>query len=97
MIEEIVEKIAKFFCVTKEDLLSRNKLSKISNTRNFCYYVLHCDYGYSISKIARFFGRTVRCVNYQIATIKYLTKNIKSYKKDYECLTYSIINALDTE
>lgn len=91
--EKIIELIANYFGFEYGDLIEKSNKVKVSNARNYAYYILHYDYGYSANKIAKHFGRTRGTVFAQIADIKYLIKNIKIYSKEYT----SVMNAINNE
>lgn len=91
-IGDIIESIANYFGYYYDDLLSRDKNGDLPLARNYAYYLLHYEYGFSISKIAKTFGRTKRNVFHQIASIKYLINNINEYNQEYYRLVFSINN-----
>ena len=91
-IGDVIESIANYFGYYDNDLLSRDKNGKLPLARNYAYYLLHYEYGYSISNIAKTFCRTTRNIFHQIATVKYLIDNIKEYKQEYNSLVFSVKN-----
>lgn len=90
--EKIIELIANYFGFEYGDLIEKSNKVKVSNARNYAYYILHYDYGYSANKIAKHFGRTRGTIFAQIADIKYLIKNIKMYRNEYNSIMEYIKN-----
>lgn len=96
-IDEIVEGIANYFGFLSDDLVYRDTKNDVSKARNYAYYVLHYEYGFSLSQISKFFDRTKRNISYQISGVKYLIKNLKEYTQEYNLLIMSINNKPITE
>lgn len=83
-VDAIIKKISEHFGVNPEDVLSKNKKSKVSLARGFCYYVLHYNEDcLSISKISRKFNRSERGVKIIISNLKYLIETQRKYKTMY--------------
>ena len=82
--KNIVSKIADFFGFSYEQLLSRVISHKISQARNFTFYILHFDYGLSSNMIANIMKRASRHIVRQNATTKYRIENFKEDKEIYD-------------
>ena len=89
MVEKI-EQICTFFDLTSAELKSRNRLRAVSSARNFAYYVLHCELGYSAGEIAKWFGRTRREVFRRIADVRTQLKFVKSMRETYDKLVFCV-------
>lgn len=81
---ELIDKISGYFNLSAEDLTSKSRLRKVSTARNFAYYVLHVELGYSTGRIAKHFGRTRREVFRRIADIRTQLKFVKSMRETYD-------------
>ena len=85
-IEDIV---ASYFDVAIEDMKKGNRKSNVTLARGYAMYILHRDFGLSISKIAKEFGRTTRAVFWHISKISSFMEFSHIYKKIYGCLRSS--------
>lgn len=66
-----VEDLAKrCFNVTSKSIRDRDSHKDVSDARSMIWYILHYEYGYSISKIAKEYKRTTRNIQYMIARTK---------------------------
>lgn len=83
-IKDIISKIANFFGYSYEQLLGKNISHKISQARNFAYYILHVDCRLSSNAIATAMNRKTRHIVRQNATTKYRINNFKQDKELYE-------------
>ena len=72
--KEILEKVADVVCnkygVDINSVFEKNKHKKASEARNIIVYILHKDYGLSISFIAREFERSERWIKQIYSTKK---------------------------
>ena len=81
--EDTIERIANFFGYTTEDVMRKDKSHKVSNARNFIFYILHAKCGMSSKAIAKKFNRGARHIKHQNSTTKYRVENFKDYKDTY--------------
>lgn len=86
IVEEIV---SSYFDVSIEDMKMGNRKSNVTLARGYAMYILHRDFGLSISKIAKEFDRTTRAVFWHIAKISSFMEFSHIYKKIYGCLRSS--------
>lgn len=82
--ELIIETICAYFSLEKNNVIEKTNKQTISIARNYIYYILHYEYGYSISQIAKRFNRCKREINYRISEIKYRINYFQSIKKEYQ-------------
>lgn len=82
--ENIVNKICAVYDMPVANILLKSTKREYSNIRNYVYYILHYDYAYSISQIAKFFNRCKREINYRISETKYRISCVSSYKEEYD-------------
>ena len=88
--DELINKISGYFNLSVEDLTSKSRLRKVSTARNFAYYVLHVELGYSAGEIAKWFGRTRREVFRRIADVRTQLKFVKSMRETYDKLVFCV-------
>lgn len=74
-IDKYVECICSQFGYTKVDFIAPRGNREMSRTRNMVLYILHQDFGFSLSKISKYFNRQVRTIVIANATMKYRLKN----------------------
>lgn len=86
-IDDTIEKIANFFGFTKEAVLGKDNSHKISQARNFIYYILHFDCGCSSATIAKKMRRSTRQVQHQNSITKYHVENFKPFQTTYNQVT----------
>lgn len=84
------EVVTDFYHMDVTDILFRDSTKKVSLVRNMAYYILHTKGGFSISKIARLFGRTERGIKQRIANTKYLVETQKVYQDEYKAIVKNI-------
>ena len=53
--EDIISIVCRFFKVSKEELMIKRSCDKVSTARMFAVYILHNDFNYSISCLAKRF------------------------------------------
>lgn len=82
IIERVEKDVCNFFGVHKQAIASKERTSQVSMARGYVFYILHKDYGISISKIANTYFRTSRAVFWHIGKIKYFLKQ-RMYKEIY--------------
>ena len=86
IVEDIV---SSYFDVSIEDMKMGNRKCNVTLARGYAMYILHRDFGLSISKIAKEFGRTTRAVFWHISKISSFMEFSHIYKKIYGCLRSS--------
>lgn len=82
--ENIIDAICTYFNIDKESVIAKSNNHKISNIRNYIYYVLHYEYKFSIGQIAKRFGRCRREINYRVSEIKYRVEYFPFNKQEYQ-------------
>lgn len=85
IIENIEREVCKYFCVSINSIANNDRTSQVSMARGYIFYILHKDYGLSISKIANTYFRTPRAVFWHINKIKYFLKQ-RMYKEIYHSI-----------
>lgn len=81
-IERVEKNVCSFFGVNRQSIVNQDRTSQVSMARGYIFYILHKDYGLSISKIANTYFRTPRAVFWHINKIKFLLKQ-RMYKEIY--------------
>ena len=76
-IQELVTRIASKLGYTFEEFVAYRGSRELSRYRNMTFYILHVDYNFSISQIARFFNRCERTIQYSNAAIKCRLQMVK--------------------
>lgn len=89
-IDDTIEKIANFFGFTKEAVLGKDNSHKISQARNFIYYILHFDCGCSSATIAKKMCRSARHIQHQNSITKYHVENFKPFQATYNQVTNNL-------
>lgn len=82
LINSIEQKVCKYFGINAKTIVNNDRASQVSMARGYIFYILHRDYGISISKIANTYFRTSRAVFWHINKIKHLLKQ-RMYKEIY--------------
>lgn len=85
VIERIEKDVCSFFSVNLQSIINQDRTSQVSMARGYIFYILHKDYGLSISKIANTYFRTPRAVFWHINKIKYFLKQ-RMYKEIYHSI-----------
>lgn len=90
-VEEVIFGVCKYFGTEKDKLIEKSgEYLTYSNTRHFCWYILHYDMGVSIRLIANRFDRSQNSVNKGIAKIKFGIKSQSYYRDRYNDLVTRI-------
>lgn len=89
-IDDTIEKIANFFGFSTNEVLGKDNSHKISQARNFIYYILHFDCGCSSATIAKKMCRSTRHIVRQNALTKYQVENFKPSKATYQQVTNNL-------
>lgn len=84
--EKIISSVCDFFNIDKEKVIEKTNKGDISLIRNYIYYILHCDYNYSVGQICKFFNRCRREVFYRISETKYRIGYFVDYNKEYKAI-----------
>lgn len=82
IINNIEEKVCKYFDVEPQDIVNYNRTAQASLARGYIFYILHKDYGLSIGKIENTYSRKKRVVFWHINKVKFLLKQ-RMYKEIY--------------
>lgn len=85
IIEKIEREVCKYFCVSINSIANNDRTSQVSMARGYIFYILHKDYGLSISKISETYYRTSRAVFWHINKVKFLLKQ-RMYKEIYQTI-----------
>ena len=82
IIDNVEKDVCAFFGVNRQAIVNKDRTSQVSMARGYIFYILHKEYGLSISKIANTYLRTNRAVFWHIGKIKYFLKQ-RMYKEIY--------------
>ena len=82
IIDNVEKDVCAFFGVNRQAIVNKDRTSQVSMARGYIFYILHKEYGLSISKIANTYFRTPRAVFWHIGKIKYFLKQ-RMYKEIY--------------
>lgn len=85
------EVVCKYFNVNLNDVTSKNHKRDASLARGFIWYILHCEYGLSITKISNEYYRNRRSTNHLIAKIKMAIKKQSYYREMYNNIKTNLI------
>lgn len=88
-VDKLFEIIQKEFCVTKEDLLSKNRRRELVVCRMIISYYLY-DNGFSFYQIAEFLKRDRTSMYFYIQTFDNELKYNKMFYKCHERVKYKI-------
>lgn len=84
-IERVEKDVCRCFGVDRQSIVNQDRTSQVSMARGYIFYILHKDYGISISKIANTYFRTPRAVFWHIGKIKYFLRQ-RMYKEIYNSI-----------
>ena len=91
---DIIAKIhlccCEYFNVPSQKVLSRDRHDDCCNARAYAWYILHHDYGMSITTLSKHYGRKRRNVFHVLSKITYLIDNQRLYRKMYSDIQKSI-------
>lgn len=79
----IINYICEYFKIDEEKVIEKSNKQDVCIIRNYIYYILHYDYKFSISQIARRFNRCRREINYRVSDAKYRISYFKSMNEEY--------------
>lgn len=82
--------VCDYYHMDAEDIMRKDNRKSVSIVRNMAYYVLHCKMGYSISQIAKTFGKCERGIKQRIANTKYIVETQKVYKDEFKAIGNNI-------
>ena len=80
----IIEKVCTYFNIDKEKVIAKSNKQDVSIVRNYIYYILHCEYNFSIGNIAKRFGRCKREIHYRVSEVKYRIEYFSLNKREYK-------------
>ena len=64
-------------------VLDRDRHLNLRDARAYIWYILHYDYGLSVSTIAKYYGRKRRNIFYSLSSLDYIVTHQKKYAKIY--------------
>lgn len=85
--EEVVNVVSDYFNLDSERVLSKEMTSLVVKARRIIIYILHKDYGYNSSLIAKLFNGGKRRVFVACELIREFMKIYEDYRTDYNEVT----------
>lgn len=79
--DKVEKVVCQYFGVDLNKIVSKDTTNKVSMARNYMYYLLHCHFRISISKISESYFRTQRGVKHQISIMKVCIKSNSAFKE----------------
>lgn len=71
MDETLISKsVSKVFGVEEKDLTSQKRSAPLYLARSFMWYILHCEEGYTIPRLSKMYGRSMRNIYQGIANVR---------------------------
>ncbi|MBO4897955.1 MAG: chromosomal replication initiator protein DnaA [Clostridia bacterium] len=88
----ILNSCASFYNIRKDDILGNRRTKEIAYARQICMYLFRELLGYSLLKVANYFGKDHTTVMYAVSKIEKEMKNDISFKTQIEVLKDDILN-----
>lgn len=88
--EDLNSAVFSYFNVDGGMLYHSHGNNLIRDAKMYLYYILHCDYNFSIGQIAQLTKKTQRNIQICIAKIKYRISMYDDYSNDYNCISCMI-------
>ena len=85
-IELVVGVVCDFFNVEVDSIYKRDRTSKATTARGYAIYILHNDYGVSISRLSFEFKRIPRAIFWHCSKVKNFINCYPDYKEKYESI-----------
>ena len=82
----VEEKVCEYFGVSVEMVIKKDTTNEVSMVRNMLYYILHHEFGMSVSKIAKRYKRMERGVKAQLAKERFCIENNRAYAQIHGCM-----------
>ena len=88
LIDNIEKKVCDYFNIRTQDIINKDRTSQKSLARGYIYYILHCEYNMSITKIANTYHITRRAIFWHVSKVRHLLKQ-RIYKGIYNDICIS--------
>jgi len=82
----IIENVCDFFKIDKQKVIDKSNKQDICIIRNYIYYILHYEYNFSITQIAKKFNRCRREISYRISEAKFRIGYFKPMQQEYSSI-----------